>query len=89
MSDQLVRKHADPDIVEVNLHFKSLETIQRTPSLGNKLRYLDLSSNNLRRIENLNNLDGLCELRLDCCMLTEVPRSALRRSIKPLFRPAM
>jgi len=41
--------------------------------MGPKLRYLDLSSNNLRRVENLNGLDGLCELRLDCCMLTEIP----------------
>ena len=56
--------------------------------MGPKLRYLDLSSNNLRRVENLNGLDGLCELRLDCCMLTEVPRSAPRPFTKPASRVA-
>lgn len=59
-------------VTDLNFHYKFLRKIQGLAEFTASLRSLDLSSNNLRVMENLGAMPKLRELKLDACQISRI-----------------
>lgn len=59
-------------ITDLNFHYKFLRRIENLADYAPQLRSLDLSSNNLRILENLGAMPKLLELKLDACQISRI-----------------
>eukprot|EP00913_Durusdinium_trenchii_P011475 g10774.t1 len=59
-------------VTDLNFHYKFLRCIEGLESSAPQLRSLDLSSNNIRVMENLGAMPKLRELKLDSCQISRI-----------------
>ncbi|CAJ1427372.1 unnamed protein product [Effrenium voratum] len=59
-------------VTDLNFHYKFLRDIQGLADYAPNLRSLDLSSNNIRAVENLGAMPKLRELKLDSCQISRI-----------------
>eukprot|EP00438_Fugacium_kawagutii_P029347 Skav212254 [mRNA] locus=scaffold499:174545:178429:- [translate_table: standard] len=59
-------------VTDLNFHYKFLRKIQNLQDFAANLRSLDLSSNNLRVMENFGAMPKLRELKLDACQILRI-----------------